>query len=391
VIRAALFGLGALFAATALAQDASAPPPGIAALPAPGVPPTAAKDGGRLSQAYAMLGREDLADQRKEPLSRCVVAEGDPVEVIAARAATAQVVMINEAHDAPRDRAFIEKVAKALAPLGYTTFAAETLIDGAVEPTARYPKLAMGSYSPEPAFGQLLRTVMQLNYRLVAYEHVANVRPDAHFADVINARDAGQASNLINRTVRDNRSLKVLVHVGYSHNSETVQRADRRELRWLALRFKEITGIDPLTIDQTSYGAETTGICETADGGAALPGDRDIYIAHPPLTFERSRPTWRLAAGQRFADIPQTLRQPGARTIVEARYASEPDDAVPVDRILIDPGESIPLLLSPGRYRVRGWTASGGWSGNTTLTVAKPASAPAKVKAKSKSPRRKKS
>jgi hypothetical protein len=75
--------------------------------------------------------------------------------------------------------------------------------------------------------------------------------------------------------------------------------------------------------------------------------------------------------------------------VYEARHANEPDDAVPADRVLVDPGEDIPLLLAPGRYRVRAWTQGGAWTASVALTVADPTVRPPQ-KARPTSSRRKK-
>ena len=56
-------------------------------------------------------------------------------------------------------------------------------------------------------------------------------------------------------------------------------------------------------------------------------------------------------------------------SIVEARLADEPDEAVPVDRLLVRPGETLPMLLAPGRYRVESWTRERGWSAPVTVVV----------------------
>lgn len=337
-----------------------------------------------------MMGREDRVDATARLRNTCVLTnDNDAVTTIAEAARTTQVVMINEAHDSPRDRALIADVAEALSKIGYNTYAAETLRGEQPFDMPPHPAKETGFYAQEPTFGALLRKIGMLGFAAVPYESRGPRSEGRHFTDAMNARENEQASNLINRTVRDQRDLKVLVHVGYSHNRERVESRDRREIRWLALRFKEITGIDPLTVDQTTFVSDRTGICASNSDGSALPIDRDIFVAHAPLAFERGRPTWRLARGQRFAEIPQALKRPNERVIYEARYADEPDDAVPADRILVDPGEDIPLLLAPGRYRVRAWTQDGAWTRSVPLTVAAP-TPPAPQKARPKSQRRKK-
>lgn len=386
-IAAATAGL-ALFAAAALAQDASPPPPMADRLPRPREA-MSTTDGGVQAQAFAFVGREDrIAASKRAPPTCVTIPDSRPLDHIVERARDAQVVIINEAHDAPRDRRFIADLAAELSKLGFQTYAAETLTRDEPGKPGAFARAADGYYLREPAFGALYRQIAALGYTVIPYENTGAPVEGRHFTDAINAREVAQSSNLINRTLRIDPAQKVLVHVGHSHNRETVNRIDGRDVRWMALRFKEITGIDPLTIDLTTYGAEADGVCAAGPG---VETDRDIYIARAPLTFERNRPAWRLAAGQRFAEIPQSLRQTGARTIYEARFANEPADAVPVDRVLVDPGEDLPLVLPIGRYKVRGWTASGGWSEEVALTVAAPrAPAPQKTKAKAKTQRRKK-
>jgi len=80
----------------------------------------------------------------------------------------------------------------------------------------------------------------------------------------------------------------------------------------------------------------------------------------------RSIPAFRRPTG---AEIPAGLRRPGEAAIYEARAESEPDTAVPFDRLLLRPGEDLPLLLPPGRYRVTVWTAKTGWSAAIPLSV----------------------
>ena len=62
-------------------------------------------------------------------------------------------------------------------------------------------------------------------------------------------RERGQAQNLIERILKDAPQAKILVHAGYAHIDE--KGADRVGAETMAQRFKEATGIDPLTIEQT--------------------------------------------------------------------------------------------------------------------------------------------
>src|SRR5690606_35997615 len=128
-----------------------------------------------------------------------------------------------EAHDSPRDRAFVLKVAEALKPLGFTHFAAETFTNFTPENTkeemgwlesAGYPRFSTGTYTIEPMFGYLVRRAMTLGYRPVAYEAV--FRPeDAMLSreERIVAREQEQAENLAQALAAAGPDAKFLIHV----------------------------------------------------------------------------------------------------------------------------------------------------------------------------------
>lgn len=58
----------------------------------------------------------------------------DAIEEIVRRARDTSIVILNEAHNSPRDRAFALQVARALKPLGYSILAAETFDNDPAEP-----------------------------------------------------------------------------------------------------------------------------------------------------------------------------------------------------------------------------------------------------------------
>jgi hypothetical protein len=78
-----------------------------------------------------------------------------------------------------------------------------------------------------------------------------------------------------------------------------------------------------------------------------------MVVSHPVEAFVDHRPRWRREAGDIPTDIPPSLRPTDEPLVIEAFAWGEPFDAVPVDRVFVEPGEDLPLLLPPGRYRVR--------------------------------------
>ena len=106
---------------------------------------------------------------------------------------------------------------------------------------------ASGYYSNEPLFGEILREARRLGYTLVPYEAIGATSQDA--------RETGQATNLRDRIFRDHPDARVLVHAGYSHIDESGTLGGAKPM---AVRFRELTGIDPLTVDQTTMREHAT-------------------------------------------------------------------------------------------------------------------------------------
>jgi hypothetical protein len=338
--------------------------------PADGAP---APDATLRAQFLSMVGREDLAPAQGRGLAcEPVLTDGaaiDPVAEIARRAAAAQIVIVNEAHDAPQNRLFIGRVAAALRPLGYNVYAAETLFPPELAGTPQaWPRMGEGFYTMEPVFGSLLRQVRALGYSTVAYEDMSSDNSGDEFAQ-ISRREQAQAENLVTAIFRDRPDARVLIHVGYSHARELPERTrDGREQLWMAARLKSMTGFEPVTVDQTRFSATgaTQVLCtRPPDAGDPI----DIYVGEPRVTFADRRPTWLARAGRRAVAIPARIRAQGEPTIVVAQRAGEPDDAVPADRVMAQPGEDIALMLEPGRYRVAGWTRARGWTGAVDVRV----------------------
>lgn len=341
-------------------------------------------EGAIAMQTLPLGGREDLV-QRFDPRAfrnkPCPARSGEPIEALADAAESARIVIINEAHDQPLHRWVIRTLGLALAD-DFEIFAAETFVDEALaeRATGRITD-AMGSYSDEPMFGRELRALDRAGYRFVAYEIRSDQRApeDAPTVERVVTREEAQAENLIDAVLNDDPESRVLVHVGYSHALETAVDNFDREIEWFAARLKRKTGIDPLTISQTHCSLDKAdggpdnafdGL-QLADGAGAVerPGAIDRFLAHPPLRFEAGRPAWRRAIGDVDVAVPDAFRDADERIVVEARAPEDPADEVPIDRLLLYPGESLPLLLPPGQWRLTGWRKDGPIAGAIDVTV----------------------
>ncbi len=340
-------------------------------------------------QALAFVGREDLIAaeglQSERSVRPCPPAANAtaPVAEIVRRARETSVVIINESHYNPRDRAFAAKIADALWDEGYRYFAAETFSPG-FEPStsdaeamnewniADYDSheeflFTYGFYSNEPVFADLVRRVRARGYTLVAYENVPTddgVDP----AVAMERREAGQADNLVARIFRDDPQARAIIYAGGGHAGEALLGPGGGMDAPMAYRLKAKTGIDPLTISQLCPPAGA------ADHLGASPYARgldlyDLHVVHAQTTFERGRPVWRMEKGERMVDVPAALRSPDGPTIIEARRQDWSLAAAPVDRLMLWPGEDLPLLLAPGVYDLRSFTADGPYKELTDIEV----------------------
>jgi hypothetical protein len=294
---------------------------------------------------------------------------------IVERARRTNIVILNEEHIKPRDRAFALQVARALRPLGYSMLAAE---DFASSPDAAaresksqalsasgYPRLESGFYIRDPVFADFVRQSLALGYRPVVYEY-RPPRGTPPGTPEISVREQGEADNLMRAVFAKNPRSKVLIYVGYDHAAET----PLLDSEWMAGRLKKLTGIDPLTIDQTTL--SPTGeralyaALERRIGHRSLVpmlGGKpvkfgflgpavDLQVAHPPARLRSGRPDWLFAMGRTAVEVPLNHRPRSGRVLVQAFLANEAADAIPVDQLVVTAGQKPPPLLVPeGRLR----------------------------------------
>ncbi len=292
----------------------------------------------------------------------------DAISVLAEIADSYQVIFINEAHHVPQHRAFTLTLLKVLRDKGFRYFAAEALSESGEQLNQRgYPLIVwMGSYTNEPIYGDLVRTALKLDYEVVPYEHLAFDQ---------NSRERGQAQNLVDRILQRDASAKIIVHAGYGHIDEVGGGG------WtpMAKYFKEITGIDPFTIDQTTMTEQSSPEYEDADYRYAIDrgliteptifqckedfwvqeyphdGRYDIQLFHPRSQYEYGRPTWLQLGGTRMPyQLSEGICHETFPCLVQAVAVDEDPMAVPIDQIEIRSASELPALMLPeGEFIVR--------------------------------------
>ncbi|MFG0256574.1 MAG: hypothetical protein ACF8GE_01595 [Phycisphaerales bacterium JB043] len=304
-----------------------------------------------------------------------------------------QIVMINEEHRSSMQRAFANQLLEPLRELGFTHLAMETLEESADALHARgYPVLSTGTYTDDPALGDLVRRAIELGYTLVPYEADAedmDPRPDdTSPADAMNRRERGQAEHIFERTLQLDPNARVLVYAGRDHLSEYAGEV------WVPMGavLKEISGIDPLTINQYVMVEHSKPIFESwqlafvenagwLDATPILlrkeqgelwslnPHAIDAYVFHPRTTLIHSRPSWLAMGGLRKAHIVD-IPPHDEPVLLQAMVPGESDDAIPMDQAIVWPGGPTPgLFLRLGKYTVRVINRDGDILSSETVTI----------------------
>jgi hypothetical protein len=304
----------------------------------------------------------------------------DALSEIVNRARHTRIVILNEAHHSPRDRAFGLQVARALRPLGYSILAIEALPNPATGAEAENARLAAdgymrlkGGYTDDPAFGDFIRQSLALGYRPVSYEAGANVGTNAISAvDRQAAREQAESDNLVARIFSTDSTSKVLIYVGYEHAVEEPVKVGGESLLFMAGRLKAATKIDPLTIDQTTVSevSRDPAARRLYDLIAPRIGNKpvvffradepvkigtlgmgtDLQVIHPRLRTRNGRPTWLLTMGRHPVNIPRELLPRHGRRLVQAFIAGEAADAVPIDQVVVQAGKPVPVLMLPSKH-----------------------------------------
>jgi hypothetical protein len=293
----------------------------------------------------------------------------DALAHLTAVADTAQVIMINERHHAASDRLLTLNLLAPLYARGFRYLAAETFSGRDTTLTKRgYPQSGLtGNYIEEPVFGEVVREALRLGYTLVPYESSGRVADEDNLTRQ-QRRDCGQAQNLRDRIFRQDPDAKVLVHAGFAHIQETVS----PRFYPMAVYFTEMTGIDPVTVDQTTLSERSvpehehpiyratlraghvqndSTILQAPDGTLLTPAGfgTDLEVLTPRTTYTASRPDWMALGGRRTpteVSVPECAKQV---CIVEVRVPDESADAVPLDRAEADRQATVQLFLPAGR------------------------------------------
>lgn len=290
----------------------------------------------------------------------------DAADVITRLATDRRLVMINEVHHDAHTRELTLALLPRLRKLGFNYFAAEALDDKDTELMHRgYPVIGSSPYLNEPVYGEIVREAIRLGFIVVAYES-----PGASTAE----REQGQADNLYQRVFAHDPHARLFVHSGYAH----IDKASGNfggDIVPMAVHLKRLTGIEPLSIDQSQlrdiggrgnneayrqlsvdFHPDRPSVLVSRHDGTVWSTDprlHDVSVLLPPMDHRR-RPGWLTLEGTRQARLVTTaLCDKKLPCLVEAHYANEADNATAADRVAFMVPDSVnSLYLAPGDYNL---------------------------------------
>ena len=284
---------------------------------------------------------------------------------IALAARSRQIIILNEAHHVPYDRVFAMHLARALRKEGFEYLACETfLIDDDHVMQAGYVGEKTGVYSKEPMYAKFLLDAQKDGWKFVGYEASGL------------SRESGMAKNLISRILASNPKAKIFIYAGYHHAMKRPASTADDDDSWLAAQLLRLTGINPLTVNQTTLYAHVDTPRQVlyykhalrrlvGHNPVVLIGAKekpvqlglnsfayDFEVVHPDYRDDPStgRPEW-LSKDFVPLDIPRDMIPTKSVRVIYAFPKGAAEDAVPLDVVMLHPGQRVPkLMLPPGDY-----------------------------------------
>lgn len=331
------------------------------------------------AQASYSISQPTQPDDAPSPLAAGWQMQ-DARDAIARLAKGRQVVLFNEAHNVPLTRTLTVAMLATLRAKGFNYFAVETLYgDDHALAKRGYVTADSGFYTREPIYAEMVRTALKLGFKVVAYEALSAATGDA--------REAEQARNLYREVFKNDPQARLVVNAGYAHIQESGVYLGGSSM---AQHLRKLSGIDPLTVEQTMLYPHPSASDDHPDYAPVMQQLRpsapivfvnkqgqpwslrpgyDVSVFFPPERIKRGRPTWLDLGGSRKPYLVSGERCNHVYPcMVEARYAGEGADAIPADRLVLDPLPLNPttsdrisngliephslLYLRPGKYRL---------------------------------------
>ncbi|WP_426481789.1 hypothetical protein [Chryseobacterium sp. R2ACT005] len=279
-------------------------------------------------------------------------------EYILKKADDEKIIIINEAHHNASHRTFASSLLQGLYDRGYRYIGIETL-EGDSLNTVKFATLNSGYYSKEPEFGNFIYNALKIGFKLFPYEAEGNNKE----------REIGEAKNIFN-FMQQNKEGKYLIYCGYQHAYEGIHKSWEKTM---AGRLSDLTGINPLTIDQTQFSEKsllkynepllklvnnTVPVVLKDENQMIYNGEdkelyTDIKIIHPVTKYIKGRPDWMLHENRKFYKIPAAQLSTYPVMVFAYRKGEFEQKGIPADIIELNtPQDHRFLILDKGNYDI---------------------------------------
>lgn len=146
------------------------------------------------------------------------------------KADSAQIVMFNEVQNCPQHRYLVGTLLGKFYQKGFRYLGLEAFTNDSSLIEKGYPTSGNGFLMRDPVMANLVRAAIKMGFNVFGYDSKYD-----------NTREIDQAKNIYDKTLSKDHKAKVLILAENDH-------IDRKNM---AGRFETISGIAPLTIDQT--------------------------------------------------------------------------------------------------------------------------------------------
>ncbi len=313
-----------------------------------GCEPRAWDNFGRYSQALSSVSDYKNAIQYSmrldqagpDTVGKADLKTYDPIPYLLEKFKENNIIMFNEAHDRAQCRAYVLSLLPYLKKAGATHLALEMLYS---KENIRELDIKTGLFTNEPTAGQLVREALKLGFTLVSYEDTIRVSS-------VNERERYQSRNLFNKIKNNSGIHKTILLGGYGHTSEYL--SDTTVFKPMAMYFKELSGIDPITVNlieltesspagdfhrdmieakvRTKIDTvkliktdELDSFCSKFYGEITEKRDHyDFYIYHPNVKYTHNKPTWLITSKEKefiSIEIPNDIKP----VLIQAYVANE--------------------------------------------------------------------
>lgn len=284
-------------------------------------------------------------------------------DYIMERSKKEQVIIINEAHHNASHRLFTAELLQGLYNNGYQYLGLEAITDTEIN-QRKFVTNKSGYYTAEPQMANLINEAIKVGFTIINYE----ASEDKEGKE----REIEQAQNIA-KILTQNPNAKILIHCGWDHVIEGIPNNKNWE-KAMAGQLKEMTQINPFTIDQTTYSEKGTPeynkpqlqavkenfpvIMVNKEGktynGGVNSNQVDCRIIQPETEFINGRPNWLLRLNDRKEyKLPEAKLNQLPLLVLAYHKGEYETGGIPFDIIEIkDKNEKMALLLKKGEYTI---------------------------------------